>query len=146
AGLTDREFHAGLTLVHEEPCRPRRARGANPGEHLDAVGAEFFRFAVAQPVERPHADTPGLERLAGPHDDARVRRVDMDDVERIAGGNAEAAALAHRVAQDALVPAQHATVDVDDLAAGGRFRAQLGYEVRVSALRHEADVLAVLLV
>ena len=42
--------------------------------------------------------------------------VEMDDIERLAGGDADAAALADRVVQDAVMAAEHAAVDMDDVA------------------------------
>ncbi len=86
-----------------------------------------------------------LQRFARPDDDARALGIQMHDVERLAGRDADAAALADRVAQDAVVPAEHPPVDMDDLARRGRSRLQLGDDVGIFALRDEADVLAVLL-
>src|SRR3546814_8335571 len=57
--------------------------------------------------------------------------------------HADAAALADRVMEDAVMPAEHAPVDMDDLAAKRRVRLHLVDDVRIAALRHEADVLAV---
>ena len=48
-------------------------------------------------------------------------------------------------ALDALVAAEHPAVDVDDLARRGGGRVEPGDDVGIFALRHEADVLAVLL-
>ena len=79
----------------------------------------------------------------GPTMTRRLVGVEMDDIERLAGGDADAAALADRVAQDAVMTAKHAAVDMDDLAGIGRCRPQLGDDVGIFALRHEADVLAV---
>ncbi len=70
----------------------------------------------------------------------------MHDIERVASGDANAAALADRVMHDAFMAAEHAAVDVDDIAGIGGFRLELRNDVRIFALRYEADVLAVLLV
>ena len=67
----------------------------------------------------------------------------MDDVERLAGGDAEPAALADRIAQDAVMAAQMPAVDMVDVARLGGFGPQLGDDVGIFALRHETDVLAV---
>ena len=40
----------------------------------------------------------------------------MDDVERLAGGDADATALADREPHDAVVTPEHAAVEMDDLA------------------------------
>ena len=58
-------------------------------------------------------------------------------------GRAQPLRLAHGVARDARVPADHIARRGDDLARFGRLRAQLGHQVGVAALRHETDVLAV---
>ena len=45
--------------------------------------------------------------------------------------------------QDALVAAEHAAVDMHDFAGKRRIRLQLVDDIRIFALRHEADVLAI---
>ena len=61
-----------------------------------------------------------LQRLARADDDARPVGIEVHDIERLARGDADAAALADRVAQDAVMAAEHAAVDMDDVA--GRWR------------------------
>jgi hypothetical protein len=70
----------------------------------------------------------------------------MHHVERIAGGHAEALALADRVMNDAGMLAEHPPVNMDDVAGQRRIRLELGDHIGVFALRHETDVLAVGLV
>ena len=94
-------------------------------------------------LTRAQIDLVGFERLARPDHHARPLGVDVHDVERLARGDADAAALADREAQNAVMAAEHAAVDVDDVARRGGIRLQLGDDVGVFALRHEADVLAV---
>ena len=67
----------------------------------------------------------------------------MNDVERLAGRDADAAPLADRIAQDAFVAAKRASVYVDDVTRPGRGWLQLGDDVGIFSLRYEADVLAV---
>ena len=110
------------------------------------VGRDVVERAVAQPVDGAQIDLVGLQRLARADDDARPLGVEVHDVERLAGGDADAAPLADRVAQDAVMAAEHAAVDMDDVAGRGGVRLQLGDDVGILALRHEADVLAVGLV
>ena len=66
--------------------------------------------------------------------------------ERLAGGNAQPPPLTDRVADDACVPPEHPAVDMHDLPRPDRLGLQLLDQVRISTLRHEADVLAVALV
>ena len=72
--------------------------------------------ARAEPVEVAKRDRARGKRLARADDDARVRRVEANDEERLAGGDPEPAPLADRVADHAVVAAEHAAVDVHDLA------------------------------
>ena len=129
-----------------KPGRARRACGAHLGEHLHAVGRQVFQRAVTKPVHVAQMHLAGFQRLARTDDDARVLGIEMDHVERLAGRDADAAALADRIAQNAVVAAEHAAVDVDDVAGVGGRRLQLRDDVGILALRHEAYVLAVVLV
>ena len=86
------------------------------------------------------------QRLARPDDDAPRRRIEPHHIERIAGGDAEAAPLADGEMDDAVVAAEHPAVEIDDVAGLGRARPQPLDDVGVAAGRHEADVLAVVLV
>ena len=82
-------------------------------------GGNVRKRRVTQPVDVAQIDLVGLQRLARADDDARALGVEVDDIERLAGGNADAAALADRVAQDAVMAAEHAAVDMDDVAGIG---------------------------
>src|SRR5690606_24146606 len=68
-------------------------------------------------------------------------------VKRFARGlridQAEPPTLADGKADDAVMPAEHATVTVHDVARFDRTRAQPRHHVDVAALRDEADILAV---
>ena len=75
--------------------------------------------AGADPVEIAQFDARRGERLARPDDHARLGRVERDDIERFGRGDAEAAALADRVMEDAVVAAKHAPVDMHDVAGLG---------------------------
>ena len=63
------------------------------------------------------------QRLARADDDPPAGRIEVDDVERLADGDADAAALADRVVDDAGMAAEDAAVDVDDVARPRRRRA-----------------------
>ena len=76
--------------------------------------------AVAEPVHVREPDAAGRQRLARADDHLRRVGVEPDDVERLADRDAEAAALADGVVDDALVAAEHAAVEMDDLAGPRR--------------------------
>ena len=86
------------------------------------------------------------QRLARADHDAARRRIEPHHEKRLGRGDAEAAALADGEIDDAVVPAEHAAVEIDDLAGLERVRLQPLDDVGVAAGRHEADVLAVMLV
>ena len=75
--------------------------------------------------------------------DAAALGLDADDVEPLAVGDMQAAPLAHGEAGGAVVAAEQAAVDVDDLAGLERVGPQTRHHVAVVAAGHEADVLAV---
>ena len=123
--------------------RARRACRAHPRENIEPVARQGSERHIAEPVDVAQVDAACLQRLPRADDHARALRVQMDDVERLAQRDADAAALADRVMDDAVVAAEHAPVDMDDVARRGRSRLQLGDDVEIAPLRHEADVLAV---
>ena len=71
---------------------------------------------MAQPIEPAHLDVPLQQRLARADDHAAGRRIDPHHIKRLAFGNAKAAALADGVVNDALVVAQHAAIEMHDVA------------------------------
>ena len=80
-------------------------------------------------------DHAGRQRLARADDHAGRLGLEADDIERLAGGEAEALPLADRVVDDALVAAEHAAVEMDDLAALHGARLEPLDDVAVAALR-----------
>ncbi len=80
------------------------------------LGGNVAEAAIAEPVDVAQMDALRLQRLARADDHAAAGGVEMHDVERLARGDADAAALADRVVQDAVMAAEHAPVDVDDVA------------------------------
>ena len=64
----------------------------------------------------------------------------------MAGGDAEPAPLPDREVDDAVVAAEHAAGEIDDVARLGGARPQAFDHLGIAAGRHEADVLAVVLV
>ena len=102
--------------------------------------------AVADPVDVAQRDAAHGQRLARADDDALRRRVQRDDVERNGTGDLEALPLADGEMNDAVVAAQHIAIEIDDVARRGSAGLQPLDHVGVAAGRHEADVLAVVLV
>src|SRR5690606_15315113 len=68
-----------------------------------------------------------------------------DDIKGLAGGDADPPALPDREPADAVMAAEGAAIEMHDLAGPGRLGPQPRDDVGIAALRHEADVLAVLL-
>ena len=87
------------------------------------------------------------EFLARPDDDLGVSRLELEHVQRHAGREAQALALADREPMDAAVPAEHASRRVDDLARrAARSPSCRSTKPAGVAVRHEADLVAVGLV
>ena len=156
AGLARRHALLGVEELDPRPVGALRmqtapasaggssARGPRPPSR--PAGAASKR-AVAEPVHLVHRRPCGCASAArGPTTTRRALGVEPDHEERLAAADAEAAALADGVADDALVAAEHAAVEVDDLAGLGGAGPQLLDHRGIGAVRHEADVLAVGLV
>src|SRR6516225_5948 len=73
-------------------------------------------------------------------------RIEAHDEKGSRAGDAEPAALADRVVDDAGVPAEHATIDMHDVAGFRGAGLEALDHARVAPLWHEADVLTVRLV
>src|ERR1700756_4616190 len=71
-----------------------------------------------------------------------TRRREPRRVERVAGGDGAPPPLADGEMDDAGMSAQHAAVEIDDVARLGRTRLEPLDHLGVAARRHEADVLA----
>src|SRR5581483_12501356 len=99
--------------------RQRRPRRAHAGEDFEPLPGQFGEPPVADPVDVAKKEAVRGERLARADDDTPARGVEMNDVERLPDGDADAAALPDRIADDAVVAAEHATVDMDDVAGLG---------------------------
>ena len=129
-----------------QPGRLRRAGRAHAHEHLEAIADGAVDVAIADPVDVAQHDAVHLQRLARADHDAAVGGLQPHHVKRRGGRDAEAAALADGEIGDAVVAAEHAAVEIDDVAGVHRVRTQAGDDVGVAPGRHEADVLAVVLV
>src|SRR3954469_22990913 len=101
---------------------------------------------LAQPIDLAQAHPAGAQRLARAHDHAACRRIEPHDIERMLGGDAEPAALPHGEMDDAGMAAQHAAVEIDNVAGLRRPGLEPLDHLGVAARGHEAYVLAVVLV
>src|SRR5206468_6474630 len=114
--LAGDEFDLIPAVDRAQPGRLRRARRAHAHEHLDAVADDAIQRTVADPVDVTKANTIHPQCLARPHHDAAAGGVELDDIERRAGGDAEPLALADGEMNDALVTADDASIEIDDVA------------------------------
>src|SRR3982074_2567803 len=165
AGLTLGRIveHAGLARRHSvlagneidldapacpaQPCRLRRPRGADLDEDpLPASAHPRIDAAFAEPIDIAQPHPAGAERLARPDHDPARRGVKPYHIKRMARGDAESTPLADGEMDDAGMCAEHAAVEVDDVAGLGRTGLEALDHVGVPARRYEADVLAVVLV
>ena len=104
-------------------------------------------LAVADPVHVAQPMRLRAQRLArADHDAARARHRAAPHRAASPAAIAEAAPLADGEMDDAGVAPEHAAVEIDDLARLRGARLQPLDDVGVAAGRHEADVLAVVLV
>src|SRR5947207_2770497 len=119
-----------------EPRRLRRAGRTHLDENVPAR-ERGFEIAVADPVHVAQQDLARGQRFARPDDDAAPFRIEPHDVERAARRDADAAALPDREMDDAVVPSQHAPVEVDDFARLGRAGTQALDHLGVAPGRNE---------
>ena len=71
--------------------------------------------------------------------------INPHDIKRFAGCQPQSATLADRVMDDTLMGAKHAAVEMHNLASFCSIRPQPFDHIRVTAIRHEADILTVML-
>src|SRR5690606_30732817 len=107
---------------------------------------DIGKAAAADPVDVAQMQPSGRQSIARADDHPPPDGIEVDDVERLADGDADAAALADSVVDDTGVTAKHAAVDMDDVAGFRGARLQPLDHIGVPAVRHKADVLAVVLV
>ena len=84
-----------------------------------------------------------MQAVTRSHHDLVALGIEADDEQRLGTRNPQAAPLADRVVDDAVVAPEPAAVHVHDIAGLQRARLQALDHARVAAGRHEADVLAV---
>lgn len=119
---------------------------SGPWRRPRSAGRRSLEGGVSEPVDVPEDEPARHQRLLRTHDHPPAGGVELDDEQRLAGRDPEATALADGVVDDALVPPEHAPIQMNDLARLRRVGAQSLDHVGILALRHEADVLAVVLV
>src|SRR5262249_44042391 len=101
--------------------------------------------AIADPVDVAQDDAVHPQRLARADHDAARRGIEPDDIKRRARSNLQSLALADGEMRNALMMAEHAATEIDDVAGLHRIRPQPADDIGVAPGRHEADVLAVML-
>jgi hypothetical protein len=138
------DFIAAVDRTQPRPLR--RPCRAHAHEHLDAVADDAVQRTVADPVDVAQFDTIHPQRLARSHHDAAAGGIELDDVERRSRRDAQSLALADGEMNDALMPADDVAAEIDDVAGLDRAGLQPTDDVGVAPGRHEADILAVLLV
>ena len=70
-------------------------------------------------------------------------RFQADHIEGFADGNSKAAALADRVMDQALMTAEHPSIDMDDVAGLGSAWPQFLNDIRIGSVGNKADILTV---
>src|SRR3954454_5148360 len=153
AGLTWRyalfardKFDLIPAIAGAQPSRLRRAGRAHPHENLESVADRAIDRPVANPVDVAQQDAVHPQRLARADHNLAARRVQPHHIQRRAGGDTQASSLADREMHDALMSADGASIKIDDLARLERIRPQSADDVCIAAGRHEANILAVLLI
>src|ERR1700712_3782501 len=140
------QFDFVAAVDRAQPRRLRRTRRAHPHEHLDAVADDAVQRTVADPVDVAQLDAVHPQRLARSHHDTAAQGIELDDVERRAGSNAQPLALADGEMNDAPMPADDFAAEIDDIAGLDRAGPEPADDVGIAPGRYEADILAVLLV
>src|SRR6185312_6206576 len=135
-----------MAVSAAQPCRLWRPRRANLDVDFTTRGNRRVNVAVAEPVDVAQHDAAGAQRLARADHHAAALGVEPHDIERRAGGNAEAFALADGEIDDAGMRAEHLAVAIDDDPGFGGAGLESLDHVGVTARRHKADVLTVVLV
>src|SRR5262249_55822062 len=135
-----------IAVAAAQPRGLRRARRAHAHEDLETLADGAVERAVADPVDVAQANSIHPQRLARTDPDAARRGVELHHIERMAGGDAEPLALADREMRNALMAAEHAAIEIRDVAGLHRIRLETADDVGVAAGGYEADVLTVMLV
>ena len=139
AGLAGRDAFLGRVEHHGRPRRPRSASRAgdrlagraHAGQHRPAGLGGGLDASAASPSQLVSFSVRARVSSAsrGPTITWRLSASMPDHEQRVADGDVQAPALADGVAGDALVAAQHAAVQVDDVAGAGAVRAQRSMSV-----------------
>src|SRR5262249_35864795 len=124
AGLSGRntllagdELDLVMTVGATQPGRLRRAGRAHPHENLQPLVESLADGAVertiADPVDVTEPNAIHPQRLARTDHDAARRGIELHDIERMTGGDAEPLALADGEMRDAVMGAEHVAVEID---------------------------------
>src|SRR5262249_57003355 len=108
------------------------------------AGVRDGKVAAQVYVGGPNATGP--KRFARADQSAARRRVETYDIEWGTGGDAKPPPLTDSEVNNAVMAAEHAAVQIDDLAGSGGARTQPFDHIGITTVWHETDVLAVLFV
>ena len=92
-----------------------------------------------------HPEPPGEQVLISPEDQPVIRKILPNDIERFGIGDADPPPLPDGIAVQSLVLPQRLAPQGDNGAGGGRFVGEPLQKGSVVSVRHEAQILAVLL-
>src|SRR5271166_638338 len=102
-----------------EPGGLWRARRTNLDVDFAMIADRFVDRAITEPVHVAQADATGPQCFArADHDPARCR-VETHDIERRAGGDTKSTPLADGEMNNAVMAAEYAALEIDDLAGSG---------------------------
>src|ERR1700677_5034003 len=140
------QFNFDAAGAGPQPRRLRRTRRADFDKHFCIFFNRLLDRPVADPVHIAQADAAGAQWLARTDNDTERGGIEPHDIERRTGGNTEPAALPNSEMNNAIVLAEHGPLKIDNVAGAGSTRPQPLDHFRIMPARHEADVLAVVLV
>lgn len=135
--------HGHSPVLREKCGRLRLLAGANAHVEANSPFLHVLARAVAEPVHVFKHDQPGVQDAARTDDDLVPVRIQANNVQRIASRKLQTPALADGEIEDAAVPAEHAAIDMDDVASLGSVRPQALHDVGIAACGNKADILAV---
>src|SRR5215470_6733776 len=134
------------TMRAVQPGSLWRAHRADLDVDFAMTADRFVDRAIAQPVHIAQANAAGPQCFARADHNPAQRRIETHDIERRTGGNAKPAALTDGKMNNALMAAEYAALEIDDLAGPGGARTQPFDHIGIAAVGHKTDVLAVLFV
>lgn len=144
--LPAENFDGEAICMAREQCLFRRAGGAHTRENLQPLRGQIVQLIIADPVEIAQWNMADRQSFARADNHFRALRIDAHHIKRLACGNAETATLPDGEADDAIMLAHQAAIEMTDRAGMRGFRTQFTHQFGIIAGRDEADILTVGLV